>query len=102
MENINLNKVIHEQARLKILVFLGSSPEAAVPFTDIKKQFDFTAGNLSIQLKTLEEAGYITIEKSFLDNKPRTNVSITAEGKQALVEYLSNLEQMLSSLSGMK
>ncbi|MBP7480892.1 MAG: transcriptional regulator, partial [Spirochaetaceae bacterium] len=69
-----INKLIHEPSRLKILVMLASSLDAAVPFTVIKDQLSLTAGNLSIQLKTLEEAGFISIQKEFVDNKPKTSV----------------------------
>jgi len=98
MQNLQLNKVIHEQSRLKILVLLASSKTKDVPFIEIKKQLGFTAGNLSIQLKTLEEASYINVEKSFEDNKPKTSVSITKEGKKALVSYMNDLESMLGGL----
>lgn len=98
MQNVQLNKIIHEQSRLKILVLLASSKTKDVPFTEIKKQLEFTAGNLSIQLKTLEEAKYIKVQKFFEDNKPKTTVSITKEGKKALVTYMGDLESMLGSL----
>jgi len=98
MQNLQLNKVIHEQSRLKILLLLASSKTKDVPFIEIKKQLGFTAGNLSIQLKTLEEASYINVEKSFEDNKPKTSVSITKEGKKALVSYMNDLESMLGGL----
>jgi DNA-binding HxlR family transcriptional regulator len=57
-----------------------------------------TAGNLSVQLKTLEEAGFITTKKYFSGNKPRTDVSITGTGRDKLLEYLEELETLLAGL----
>lgn len=98
MIDVQLDKVIHEQSRLKIMVLLASSKTQNVPFTQIKTELSFTAGNLSIQLKTLEEAGFITIEKKFEDNKPKTDVAITKVGKDALVNYMNELEKMLGGI----
>lgn len=96
-----MNRIVHEQSRLKILVHLsaaaGSAAEA-VSFPELKEALGMTAGNLSIQLKTLEENGYIESEKSFVDNKPRTNLRITEVGRDALVEYLEEMEALLASL----
>ncbi|HOE07950.1 MAG TPA: transcriptional regulator [Treponemataceae bacterium] len=94
-----INKLIHEPSRLKILVMLASSLDAAVPFTVIKDQLSLTAGNLSIQLKTLEEAGFISIQKEFVDNKPKTSVCITKDGKEGLFKYMTDLENLLGKVS---
>ncbi len=94
-----MNKLVHEQCRLKILTALASSAEP-VPFTGIRDSLSMTAGNLSVQIKTLEDAGYIRTEKYFVDNKPRTDVEITAEGREALMEYLDELESLVAGLRG--
>lgn len=96
-----MNKLVHEQSRLKILTLLASDPEPA-PFTRIRDELGMTAGNLSIQLKTLEDASYVRTEKYFADNKPRTDVTITDEGKAALMEYLDELEALIAGLRGKK
>jgi DNA-binding HxlR family transcriptional regulator len=97
-----MNKIIHEQSRLKILTMLASGRETA-SFPEIRDKLEMTAGNLSIQLKTLEEAGYVTTAKYFTGNKPRTDVSITGAGRDALMEYLEELESLLAGLrSGAK
>ncbi len=98
MNNPALNKIIHEPARLKIMVLLASSHTESIPFTQIKQTLDFTAGNLSIQLKTLEKAGYIGITKQFADNKPKTDISITKKGKAELIAYMTGLEDLLSKI----
>jgi DNA-binding MarR family transcriptional regulator len=96
-----MNKLVHEQSRLKLLTMLASST-VPVPFTQIRDGLSMTAGNLSVQLKTLEDAGYIRTEKYFADNKPRTDVSITGEGEKALMEYLDELEELVSALRLLK
>ncbi|MCK9170826.1 MAG: transcriptional regulator [Treponema sp.] len=96
MENFQPNKIIHEPPRLKIMVLLASDKEHAVTFPDIKDALGMSSGNLSVQLKTLENAGYISMEKYIDDNKSRTDVSITPAGKEALIEYMESLERFLS------
>lgn len=91
-----LNKLVHEPSRLKILVLLASSIDISVPFTQIKDKLNLTAGNLSIQLKTLEEAGFVTIHKEFIDNKPKTSICITKAGKDGLYKYMNDVESLLS------
>ncbi len=92
------DKVIHERARLRILVYLSSSREAESGFTDIRNDLAMTAGNLSAQLSTLEAAGYVGITKSFQGKKPFTGVRLTPAGKSALERYLDEMEALLASL----
>jgi DNA-binding HxlR family transcriptional regulator len=96
--NLDFDKVIHERARLKILVYLASSQEKEVGFTDMKKALSMTAGNLSVQLGTLEEAGYIFIKKIFVGKKPYTGLSLAPAGSLALERYLDEVQSMLSLL----
>lgn len=95
---LELDKIIHERARLMILTFLASSQQNEVGFTEIRDSLGFTAGNLSVQLRTLEEAGYVEIEKRFVDNKSFTGVRLTNQGQRALSTYLSELELIVTSL----
>lgn len=95
---LGLDRVIHERARLVILTFLASSQDIEVGFTELRDKLGFTAGNLSIQLKTLEEAGLLSIEKRFRDNKPFTGVKLSPAGERALGDYLQELEVIVSSL----
>ena len=92
------DKIIRERARLLILTYLASSDVKAVAFSAIRDALDFTAGNLSIQLKTLMEAGYIGITKEFRDNKPLTRASITARGGAALKRYISEMDSLIKGL----
>ena len=97
-KQLNLNKVIHERARLLILSYLASSKYESLSFNELKEALEFTAGNLSIHLKSLEEVKYISINKIFKDNKPLTSISITPEGIEALNEYLDEMESIIKSL----
>jgi len=92
------DKVIHERVRLSILAYLSSSSAASVSFTQVKEDLELTSGNLSIQLRNLEEAGYVTITKSFVQNKSNTAIRLTVRGDQALEEYLSEMEQLIQTL----
>ncbi|MDX9826169.1 MAG: transcriptional regulator [Spirochaetia bacterium] len=91
-------KIIHERARLRILVYLASSPETEIGFPALRQDLAMSSGNLSIQLRTLEEAGYIAVHKSFKARKPYTGVRISPEGEAALSRYLDEIESMLSSV----
>jgi|GEM_PF-93248 len=95
---LDLDKVIHERSRLMVLTYLASSDKAETGFTELRDELGMSAGNLSVQLKTLEEAGYVKIEKRFVDNKPYTGVALTAQGQRALSEYLGELEVIVASL----
>jgi DNA-binding MarR family transcriptional regulator len=89
------DKIIHERARLLILSYLASRNEGRIPFGELKDALEFTSGNLSIQLKTLKDYGYIAITKVFKDNKPLTRVAITSKGGQALKRYLGEMENLI-------
>lgn len=96
--NISFDKIIHERVRLLILSYLASSTEKRIPFNEIKDSLELTAGNLSVQLKNLEEAGYIKIHKKIKENKPETSVSLTPDGLAGLMEYLQQMEGLISKV----
>lgn len=96
--NVTFDKLIHERVRLLILSYLASSSEKKVPFNEIKDSLELTAGNLSVQLKNLEEAGYIKIYKKIKDNKPETSVALTADGLSALMDYLQQMESLINKV----
>jgi DNA-binding MarR family transcriptional regulator len=93
-----LNETIHQPVRLRImatLVALEQNDE--VDFTYLRELLDVTDGNLGAHLRKLEEAGYITINKTFVERKPRTYVSATAEGRRIFREHVAALESILKS-----
>ncbi len=94
----NLNKLVHERARLLILTYLAGSNEKNIPFSELKEKLEFTSGNLSVQLKNLEQAGYIKIQKKFADNKPLTTISLTSAGLQELEKYLCTMEEIINTV----
>ncbi|MFA6845325.1 MAG: transcriptional regulator [Sphaerochaetaceae bacterium] len=99
MNNIPiLDKTIHEPSRLRILVYLASRTGVKVEFTTLKTTLGFSAGNLSIQLKILEEASLVKTEKTIEKKKTKTTVEITTQGRSGLNQYINNLELLLSTL----
>jgi len=85
----DLDPVLHSQLRLAIISLLVSVKKAE--FTYLKTETNSSAGNLSVQLQKLKDAGYIKIEKSFRDNYPQTLCSITSQGVKAFDTYVKNL-----------
>ena len=88
-----LNAVIHERARLGIMSVLAA--RSALTFGELKTLLDMTDGNLSVHLRTLEQAGYVSIEKTFVDRKPRTTVKISKKGRLAFEHYVGVLEEIV-------
>ena len=84
-----IDEVIHGRMRLGIMVYLADAEAAG--FTELKTVLEATQGNLSVHLKKLEEAGYVAIAKSFVNNKPLTRATITTEGRKAFAGYLEAL-----------
>ena len=80
-----IDRVVHEPARLKILMFLQAVGEA--DFLYLQREGEFTQGNLSGHLRKLEDAGYVAIKKTFKGRMPLTVCSLTAQGEKALAEY---------------
>ena len=93
-----INEVIHQTARLRIMAVLATlPPEMQVTFNSMKDTLELTDGNLGAHLHKLEDAGYITITKTFVRNKPQTYIAITGEGRQAFSEHSAALREILES-----
>ena len=90
----DLDPILHSQLRLAIMSLLISVKEAE--FTFIKEKTNSTAGNLSVQVQKLKEAGYIDVIKEFKDNYPNTTCKITKKGIVAFEEYVKVLQQYLN------
>lgn len=93
MEFKELDPILHSQLRLAVVSLLISVKEAE--FTFIKEKTNATAGNLSVQINKLKEAGYIEVIKQFKDNYPQTTCKITPVGVKAFEEYVKNLQSYL-------
>lgn len=92
----NLNRLIHERTRLALVSALAVNDR--LTFTELKKLLDTTDGNLSVHARKLEEAGYITCTKGFEGRVPRTEYTITREGKKVLKDYLSHMERIIGAI----
>ena len=90
-----LNPVIHGKLRLALLSLLAGVEEAE--FTWLRTKTGSSDGNLGAQLQKLEEAGYVTVEKKFVQRKPQTLYRMTDAGREALTEYVKALKQLLGT-----
>lgn len=88
-----LDPILHSQLRLSIVSILMSVDEAYFNF--IKDETQSTSGNLSIQIKKLQNAGYIEVKKTFKNNYPNTSLSITKKGIKAFEQYVKDLKEYL-------
>ena len=88
-----IDEIIHGRIRLGIMVYLADAEVA--DFTELKTALEATQGNLSIHLKKLEEAGYVAIDKSFVDKKPLTRVRITDAGRDAFQAYVEAIGALI-------
>lgn len=91
-----LDKVIHERMRLGIISALAANDKLS--FTDLKNLLNTTDGNISVHARKLEDAGYLTLEKSFKGRMPLTEYKITSEGRNALERYLNHMEALINAL----
>ena len=95
-----LDRVIHERMRLGIISALAANDKLS--FSDLKRLLNTTDGNISVHARKLEEAGYVTCEKSFKGRVPLTEYSITKGGKKALERYLNHMEVLINAMKGGK
>jgi DNA-binding PadR family transcriptional regulator len=89
----DLNPVIHGKLRLAVLSLLSAVEEAE--FTWLRAKTGSTDGNLGAQLMKLEEAGYVAVEKKFVQRKPQSLYRMTESGRAALGEYVAALRELL-------
>lgn len=88
-----LDDVIHSRIRLAAMAILAATEEAE--FTYLRERTGATDGNLGAHLKRLEQAGYVAVDKRFVDRKPVTAYALTAAGREAFRRYVERLEAML-------
>ena len=89
----DLDAVIHERMSLAIVAALAVSPQLS--FNELKSMLELTDGNLSAHARTLEEAGYLLVEKSFRGRRPYTAMRLTPKGRKAFERYLGMLRQIV-------
>lgn len=95
---LQLDRVIHEKGRLAIMSMLAASAELS--FTELRDALAMTDGNLTSHMRTLQEAGYVSVAKSYENNRPLTTCSLTPAGKKAFANYVDLLEQVLQQAKG--
>jgi len=88
-----IDAVIHERVRLSVVSALAVAPE--MTFNELKAQLSLTDGNLSAHARTLEDAGYIEIEKTYRGRRPLTKMRLTTKGRKAFRRYLAMLERII-------
>jgi DNA-binding MarR family transcriptional regulator len=91
-----IDRNIHEPARLMVMAWLSVVESA--DFIFLMNQTGLTWGNLSAHLSKLEEAGYISVEKTFKGKRPNTMLQLTPQGRQAFRAYLQTMKQALNDL----
>jgi len=90
---LQLDRVIHEKGRLALMSMLAASP--ALSFTELRDALGMTDGNITTHIRTLQEAGYISVTKSFQKKRPLTTCSLTPAGKTAFTNYINLLERIV-------
>ena len=90
---LQLDRVIHEKGRLAIMSMLAASPELS--FTELRDALTMTDGNLTTNIRTLQEAGYISVTKSFQNKRPLTTCALTPAGAAAFKNYINLLEAIV-------
>ena len=93
-----LDRLIHEKLRLGIVSALAAS--SPLTFGELKEILGVSDGNLSVHSRKLEDAGYVACVKSFEGRMPRTEFSLTAEGRKAFAKYLDHMEALVKAMRG--
>ena len=97
---LNLDRVIHEKGRLAIMSMLAASPELS--FTELRDALSMTDGNVTTHIRTLQEAGYVAVAKSYQNKRPLTTVSLTTAGRKAFTDYVDLLEKIVQQTRKIK
>ncbi|HEV2210437.1 MAG TPA: transcriptional regulator [Verrucomicrobiae bacterium] len=90
---LQLDRIIHEKGRLAIMSILAASPELS--FTEMRDALKMTDGNLTTHIRSLQEAGYLSVTKSFHKNRPLTTCALTPAGRKAFTQYINLLETLV-------
>lgn len=90
---LQLNRVIHEKGRLAIMSALAAAPE--LTFTELRDLLDMTDGNLTTHIRTLQQEGFVSVAKSYQNNRPLTSCALTAAGRKAFAQYIDLLDKIV-------
>jgi DNA-binding MarR family transcriptional regulator len=90
------DEIIHQSLRLRIMATLNTLPKGEkLEFTRLKGLLKATDGNLGAHIATLENAGYVAVEKDFVDRKPRTRIALTPTGRRAFERHVGYLRELI-------
>ncbi len=89
-----IDDIIHGRVRLSIMAYLSGATSA--DFSSLKEKLGTTDGNLSVNLRKLEDVGYVAIEKRFVDRRPQTLCALTEKGRDAWIAYLDRMEKLIA------
>lgn len=90
---LQLDRVIHEKGRLAIMSALAAAQELS--FTELRDMLEMTDGNLTTHIRTLQQEGFVSVAKSYQNNRPLTSCSLTPAGRKAFAEYIDLLERIV-------
>ncbi len=90
---LQLDRLIHEKGRLAIMSMLAAAPELS--FTELRDALGMTDGNLTTHIRVLQQEGYLSVAKSYQNNRPLTTCSLTPAGRSAFAEYINLLEKIV-------
>lgn len=90
---LQLDRVIHEKGRMAIMSLLAANPELS--FTELRNYLNMTDGNITTHIRTLQEAGYVAVTKSFQNNRSLTTCALTSAGRKSFSTYIDLLEQIV-------
>jgi DNA-binding MarR family transcriptional regulator len=90
---LQLDKVIHEKSRMAIMSMLAGSP--GLSFTELRNSLKMTDGNLTTHIRMLQKSGYVSVSKSFRENRPLTTCALTVSGIRAFNDYVTLLERIV-------
>ena len=91
----SLDRLLHDRMRLGIVSALAAADEMTLSFTELRSALNATDGNLGVHARKLEDAGYLSCEKSFSGRTPRTEYTLTASGRRALEKYLDHMDAII-------
>ena len=91
----SLDRLLHDRMRLGIVSALAAAGEMSLSFTELRSALSATDGNLGVHARKLEEAGYVSCEKTFAGRTPRTEYTLTASGRRALEKYLDHMDAII-------
>jgi DNA-binding MarR family transcriptional regulator len=95
---LQLDRVIHEKGRLAIMSLLAATTRLG--FTEMRDSLGMTDGNLTAHVRTLQEAGYVAVTKSFESGRPLTTFTLTPAGRKAFAAYIDLLERIVQQARG--